>query len=139
MENKFQCIFGIFADDEKKDSVRAENLLPLLRSVGCLVDEEKLPSYTKEGQAYFTFEEVEEIIGSSNMVPKITNEQVIEAFQKFDKKKTSKISISYLKHILQQGETPFNCEEIDAAIELLNPDVEGLVSYIANTTLKNLE
>ncbi|KAI5191665.1 hypothetical protein NECID01_1576 [Nematocida sp. AWRm77] len=128
MEGTIQEAFSIFADDERKDLIRSDQIIPLLRSVGYIVHEEDLGELLKQESLYLSLEDVEELL-KCGKIPMVSEEEALEAFEVFDKGKTGEISISLLKHIVQQGESFFAQEELDAALEILNPNPEGVINY----------
>lgn len=138
MEGTIQEAFNIFADDERRDTVRSDQVIPLLRSIGYIVHEESLKELLQGESLYLTLEDIEELL-NSNAIPKLSEEEVLRAFEVFDKKKTGEISISLFKHIVKQGPNPCSEEEIDAALEILNPNPEGVIEYVKNTPLNQVK
>ncbi|KAI5171538.1 hypothetical protein NEFER03_0860 [Nematocida sp. LUAm3] len=129
MESTLQEVFGIFASEENKEIIQRERVVPMLRALGYTVDEEGIEDFLKPEIASLTILEVEEML-KIKCIPCITEDDVLQAFQAFDPKKTGKLNISTIKSILESQPNPLTCEEIDACMEILNPDPEGTVEYI---------
>lgn len=132
MESTLQEVFSIFASEENKEIIQIERVVPMLRSLGYTVDEKGIQGFFKPEITSLTISEIEEML-KIKCIPCITEEDVLQAFQTFDPKKTGKLNISTIKSILESEPNPLSSEEIDACMEILNPDPEGTVEYIKTT------
>lgn len=130
MENTLQEVFDVFSDYNKPETVKRENILPLLQVLRYTIRPNDLERILPNKQE-FTLKEIEEII-SAETFPLLTAEEILSAFHAFDHKKTGTLGLSTLKNILQAGPDQFTQEEIDGAIEILNPTPEGVVEYSKN-------
>ncbi|KAI5191116.1 hypothetical protein NEMIN01_1385 [Nematocida minor] len=137
MENTLQDVFDVFADHTVPNSIRRENVLPMLQALGYIVLSEDVDNALPLGKDLFTFSEIQEIL-SNDAFSSISKEDVAKAFEVFDSKKTGKMSVSALKSILQTGPYRLDQEEIDACLDILNPSPEGVIEYIKNTSLSSL-
>ncbi|KAI5180234.1 hypothetical protein NEOKW01_0563 [Nematocida sp. AWRm80] len=114
-------LFDIFNDNNKVQNVNA-----ILRGMGYVLDSNFIKEHADKSMS---ISDLESLI-KNNKIDKITRDQVLDAFLEFDQKSTGKIPIGKMKSILSGGENPLTEEEIDAAIEILNPNPEGIIEYL---------
>ncbi|KAI5187894.1 hypothetical protein NEHOM01_2433 [Nematocida homosporus] len=126
--NQLQETFTIFANEDNQELVQIDRLPTLLRTLGYIVDPETLKNFFPQAITSVALADLEEMI-RVQCLPRLSSNEVLSAFQSFDKSNTGKLTISTIKNILSSGETPLTSEEIDTCLELLNPSPDGMVDY----------
>lgn len=125
---KLQEVFNVFAETDA-DELSPEYLGSVLRATGHVISDESLKEVLAGENETLSFNRVLQI--AEQIKPAIIEKKdLVAAFEMFDAEKTGKLPVGVLKKILETGENPLEQEEIDACIEILNPDPEGAIDYV---------
>ncbi|EIJ87818.1 hypothetical protein NEPAR06_1934 [Nematocida parisii] len=135
MNSAVQQVFEIFSDEMNNEYVKRQNILPLLQSLGYIINEQELSTILPYGKELYSLTDIRRMTEDKE-IPILTVEDVTKAFQVFDSDKAGKLPVSIVKTILQSGTEGFTEEETDAALSLLNPTPEGIIEYTKTGLLR---
>ncbi|EHY64980.1 hypothetical protein NERG_02036 [Nematocida ausubeli] len=128
MDTTLQQVFDIFMDETEQEYVKRQNILPLLQTLGYIVNEQEIQAVLPYEKDAYTVGEIKTMT-EEDAFPLLSKDDVLSAFQAYDINKTGKIPIGVVKSILQAGPEGLSEEEVDATLSLLNPTPEGIVEY----------
>ena len=128
-----QEVFNVFMSQET-ECVDEAHLGSVLRCLGFVIEEEAVKEIVAQEGGALSFRALSEVVAALESRT-AKNPEVLSAFEVFDPSKTGKLSISALKAILKAGPTPLSTEEIDACLDLLNPNPDGIVNYVESAAL----
>ena len=123
--SRFRDTFKLF-DKDGDGSIEKYEFGEVLMSLGLAENEENaatlMKEFDKDGDGKVDFSEFVAFMSSGQ-------EQVVQAFQRFDPENTGRISVLTFHNMMTKCGEKFDPEKVEAMLELADIDAEGMIDY----------
>lgn len=118
-----------YLDKTNQGQIDKENIIQAMRYLGIIKTQTEFEALINELPNTITLNQFLNLINKErdNLIDK---QDIIQAFEVFDEKKTGKVSAKELYHALSVIGEKLTQNDIDALTKMVQPDKDGLINYL---------
>lgn len=125
-------IFDMF-DKNQNGTIQADELHCVLESLGRKSTKDEVNTFLSkldiDENGVISKNEFMSAIDEIYSFPQSSVDEVVQAFQIFDKNGNGKISVNEMRNILLKFTNEFTESDVDSLFELIDTDQDGMISY----------